>query len=237
MSKLRDLVVGLAVVALLPMLTPTERAEAALINLNFEGTVSQGNASLPTVSVGDLVSGTFVYDTSTPLSGFSISPASVQARYPGAFTSMTLRVGDYLSGTTAVSGTIHIVDGITDPDTVYFGMGVLDPSSSGLSLDGLDLSGAQLRYMYDGSRTLVSGTSLPSSLDFASVLGEFPHEIAFVFGTRTTPFSVNLTCLRTTACRADASSAPSDQVPTPASLGLTLLGLMGFAIIRRRRKG
>ena len=193
-------------------------ANAAVVTYSFTGVVDSIGSSLSgaPVVVGDALSGSFSYETTTAVDGPG-NPAAYNA-----LTNVHFTVGGY----SAFS---------TDPRSIFIGN---DPAndffsvrtSAAQGLTGPPINGTELAFfqlsLSDPTSSVFSDLSLPAFLNFASFGGGKNFIVAFNGDVSPHAILGHLT---------DVSVA---ETPLPAALPLfaSVLGAIGFFAHRRKRK-
>lgn len=192
-------------------------AQALPITLQFSGVVDSVSGGLTGFSVGDLLTGSYVFESTTAARSGSNATFAVY----DAVSSLTFSAGSYTAATAPgfPRGEIQVDDNPPSPFVDRYGL--ISRSTDGLTgaaVNGFNLSAFGFRLDDVTNTAFSTALILPNVVNLSS----FSSSSFFIF------FGNQLVSGRLTAI-----GAPS-VVPEPATLGLTALGLAALA--RRARK-
>ncbi len=209
--------------AVLGVLIGMTTADAAPLVVNFTGTVTN-NDGLSAFSAGDTLTGSYVFESTTPPRGTSNSDFAVF----DAVQSLQFQIGSYSASSDPNNGEEIQIDnapGITMMPPQNDRYGVTVRRSGGLvgpDVDFLELEGFSFR-LDDTSNTVFSDAldPLPTSLNIA----DFDATNFFLFFTSDEPTA-------TVVGTIDSIQV----VPEPTSLLIWSAGAIGFVGVRRFRR-
>lgn len=189
-----------------------QESQAALITYNFEGSVGGVSGSTNPFTIGQTVSGSFTYDTSTAPS--FLDP--VNANYSGAVTNLSLTLGSYvIAGTTGDSGVYNNNDVFGD------GFWIRSPTT-GVPISGMSPTDFDL-LLQDFSGAALDSTAL-GPLPPASAFGI--KTFGLQFANNSYPGQIHVT--------GDITSVTPIPLPGTAVLFPTGLTLIATAFRRLR---
>jgi len=212
------LVVG-SVLCPIALMILTAPVMATPITVDVTGAVTSSQAPLPFV-IGDLVSGTFTYDSNALIVSSVNIPGFQSVSYMGNALQLSVGASSY----TAIIPTIDVTEGVAGDFISFFGQGISGPSFSGFTMSKMQIS------LNDTTGTAFTGVPLPLPPFSTASFGQLVGQLDFFSGVggdgppemKQTFFSIS-------------SFSLASAVPEPETYAMLLAGLSLLVAVRRRK--
>lgn len=217
-------------------------AQAATMTVNFSATNKSAQGEVDRLAgfvLPDFVTGSFVFDTTTPATFTSSTGNFTRSLYD--YSSFTIQLGGGLYRDT--TGDLSVVDSVAGSPTVDSFSVVSEADvavSSGSVVDSVTLN------LVTSNRELLSSADLPSFTQLQSMVGgDFPDRLTIVYKDPT-GLSAGLDSVTYDITRLDTAPFPPPpfeplpepspaSVPLPASALMMLAAIAGLGAVRMRR--